>query len=388
MRPIHSAVKSFINTRSYSNSIVPLEYGAANSISGGNAGNQLVNSNYQFNCKLVRIDENTVYCYNRIGEDTGNFQADVTPRLGSMVKRKFDIPTKTWSAADVVVYSAPIDWTVHSFKPYIVNGSIWIYATKLVRSTYPQTTGCTNSLFKSTDGLIGESFTETSLGINEQFLDIWALCTAQNGSKFLIVGNGNPNLQILRSTDGGNTFTVDSSVDMHPGSNHVTEGQFIQLDESPNVIIGVLRDNNGNNLLQTTSSDWGLTWSNPITNTGLGAATGAKVTPKILRAANNPNSVVMYFNDRGIGNRNRLSGVTPISEFISNIQRTTSFIGTQSTQGNGDFLEIDKNNQIYLVVTYLSVTNPSGVPSANNTNTVWWLWQDLYTKSLSPVPYV
>ena len=387
MQNIHKAIKPLLDTKTYTNSAVPQAYSGANVVSGGTTGNVIVNANYQFNCKLVKIDDNTIYCYNRLGEDIANFNTVVTPMLGSIVKRVFDVPSKSWSSSDIVIYNAPTQWSIQSFKVHVVDGSIWIYATKFVRANYPSANGCVNVLFKSTDGLIGESFTETSIGFDGQFLDIWFLGTAQNGSKFLIVANGAPTLQMLRSTDGGNTFTQDLSVNFNTGTTYITEGQFIQLQETPNVIIGVLRDNKNNYLLEQVSNDYGLTWSNPIISTGLGASGGNKVTPKIIRAANNPASVVLYFNDRGTGNRSCMSGITSIANFKANVHNPVYLLGTGYSQGNGDFLCIDEKKQLYLVVTYLAYPNASGVPSPSNTNTIWFLFQDNYTKSLSPTPY-
>lgn len=373
---MHAAASQTLAGMTYRNVITPTNYTNANIQVGGVSGGVVDNQNYQFNGRLVRVGQQ-VYLYSRIGQDY-----DYVEPAGAITRAVFDIPSRSWVEGPVVVFDQGAEWMVYSQFWQVRDGRLWCYFSRTQRDAWEDLAAAEFMLMRSTDGLVGKTFETPILLGRFGHADICGIIDgAPDGSiKYMVLGGSAPRIKFLRMSPDGLSVSTDNVPTVSYGARLMTEGQFINVDRSGRVI-GVMRDNNGSELLYTVSSDWGATWT-PIASTGLGASTGAKVTPKLLKAAGRPNNLFAYFNDRGAGLLCFVSGHNPVDSAFSGAWNNEWQLGDLWSQGNGDSIVIDEARHEYLIFT---AKHTADTPT--QTDTRFWVLRDGYEKTLYPNPW-
>lgn len=377
MLTIHPAAKSALDGLTNSNVITPNTGAAISVLSGGADGNAVVNTEYELGYKYTKPNDNTINVYARTGQD-GTVQ---TVGNGAIVVRTFDIPSASMLSDRIQIWYDAI-WAVYEYMVWDRPNDVWIYLAERARGS-SENSAVRFSLLKSTDGKVGRSFsrakvldyvaTNAALQIPLSFVKAGAGGTGD----YIVLGVGQPaGLRLANILPDGDWGTPSVIV----LTNGISEGSFINAP-TPGTILGVYRNDSGNSLLAAYSTDFGATWTSNI-STGVGAATGAKPTPTLLKCANNPNRVITLFNDRGSLNNDRGSGLNPISAVLANTWNSTITINGTATQGNGQLVEIGKSTSKYLYCVPKEVGS-----SPVLTDLRWWVLQENYTKSVSPNPW-
>lgn len=400
MKAIHSAVKANLDTKAYTNSISLNAYSSANNISGANSGNNIAGdgTTYQYARTIVNTENGKVLMFTFIGEDNDGLYP-----AGSIARYEFDINSLAWSSQHQVIFNAAswtppspyANWIVHDHEAYKVGDKLRIYFSANDRANLAQPDSA-DFMIESTDGLVGKTWTAPvnvipwhTNGVPTHGASLISSGTA--GFSWLMVVGDTTSIACyameVNDTTGLPTG-VRKTVIGNAGFT-VGEGDFVRIDA--NRVLGVIRNNAGSGLYMVTTTDnfataGTLTLMKDAGNNTIGAATGAKVTPKINLCINNPDNVVVYFTDRGDGNRTKLSKAS-ITNAFANVWDAATYLGTIANQGNSAMHAIRTKRTTYLCVSSLQKNNVSGIPSSHYTDIIWWLWQDIYTKSISPVPY-
>lgn len=401
MKSVNSTLQSALATKTYTNVISMNAYSSSNNISGGNPGNNIAGdgTTYQYARTIVNTENGKVLMFTFIGEDNNGLYP-----AGSIARYQYDIQSNAWSAEHPIIFNAAswlpapspyADWIVHDHEAYKVGNKLRIYFSANDRANLAVSNSA-DYMIESTDGLVGRTWTAPV-----EVIPWHTNGVPTHGAS--LISSGTPGiswLMVVGDTTSIACFAmeVNDATGLPTGVRRtvigsagftVGEGDFVRIDA--NRVIGVIRNNGGSGLYMVTTTDNFATPGNLVLmrdaslNT-IGAATGAKVTPKINLCANNPSSVVAYFTDIGDGNRTKMVKATVTNAF-ANVWDSTAYLGTIANQGNSAMHAIDIANSTYLCVSSLQKTNASGIPSANYTDIIWWLWKDLYTKSISPAPW-
>lgn len=372
---ISAALDSNVTPRSYV--LTPSITSSSNLVSGsaGN-GNVATQTQYMWHDEYACADtgwtKETQTCedvllFHTTGSDA-QLTAGVTQPTGDILMRHYTKSTNTMSASPATIWTDATYYTAGLWVQRNAGESfLRVYFMKFPRADggylnqYPAL-----FMMKSTD-LTGATWgtpvavTSSAYGIFSGFLD-----TANPSVKiFPLIDGSNNKVTFLSTSDGGDTFNPIpySSINYTLGA----EGRCVNENGGARVIC-VFRKNSGDYLLQTVSSDYGLTWT-PLFSTGMGAATGAKVVPVLIQSAGMPDYVTAYFYDRG-DNRLKISSPTLFSNAYAGHWATEYLIGTAS-QGNGGIFAIDATKHQYIVST-----NKENLP---NTDMNWWKFKDIFT---------
>lgn len=354
-------------------------WSARNLVSGaaGN-GNVLSNTAYMWADRYTCADPGwtaisqtcqNVLLFQAVGADDQKSVPNNVSPVGDIVMRTYTASTNTMASSTSTV------WTDPSFG---VGGGLWVRRNpgeSFFRVYFPEynrsTAAAVNNLFmiKSTD-LTGTSWSSPVVAITTvSGVNPFCWLNSPNAGQyyFLIAGASSGKTVLYLTTDNGDTFSQYSTI---PNTTTNTiEGMCVNDPSGTGEMICIYRTNlgSGNFLLETTSPDWGLTWTN-LFSTGLGAATGAKVTPNLIPSAGGPLRITAYFYDRG-DNRLKISGPTLFSNAYNNNWIPIYLLGT-SSQGNEGIFAIDYANHKYVMST------PTGTEPTNAMN--WWVGKDIY----------
>lgn len=309
----------------------------------------------------------TFYVMQTVGSDAQVSTGSAVAPVGDIIMRTYTKSTNTMSDPPVTVWTDATYMAIND--NYILrNPSESFFRFYFFRARRDTPTVTDLCLMKSTD-LTASSWGAPVVIMSNVVASIGGFLNSATSGKQLLVLLGsiiNSSGAIYSTTDNGDTFTYYSTITTTTANNQ--EGEFINAPDGTGKIIGVLRNGAGDFLEQVTSSDWGLTW-NPRISTGLGASTGAKVTPKLKRAAGDLSRVMVYFYDRG-DNRLKVGTPTKFDDAFNGTWLGTYLIGTAS-QGNGSIFPIDFTLRRYIVSTN------TGAEPTNAFN--WWIYKDIYT---------
>lgn len=371
--PIHDSAAARIAAATYTNAF---EF-AAQSITvanGGTAGNTILNPVYEFSYKFTRPSADQINVYARTGEDG---QQSVSG-LGGIVVRTFDIPSRSMLSDRVEVYNDP-DYCVFEHAFWDRPDGVWIYTHERLRSDPSNAAAGRICLIKSTDGKRGRSFAPPIvMPWSDYVLPLGVYPGNATGTEqYFYFGGGSPKgvRRSLVSSDG----TLSAMSSPLTTASGLTEASIVAWPDGR--MLAVIRLDGGGFLQQASSLDYGASWS-AVSSTGIGASTGAKVTPKLLRCLNRPGRLITMFNDRGNGNRDVASSGNPAAGAFAGAWAATSFIGTPATQGNGGGVGIDVERSEYLYCC----ARQTGSPVV--TELRWWTIRDNYlTRVQSPAPW-
>lgn len=324
-------------------------YVNSQTIVGGTTGVVYNNTDYQWHSRLVKVGPDTILNYTSNGFDR-DYDATTNGPLGELFVSTFTISTNSFGPK-TKVYTSPT-YMLHEHVVLLLEDRIRVYMRRTLRSERPNYVYRDVAFIESTDGFVGQSFTEPVICSGMSTLTVFSkpfYGAADKSIMYICSGRG----RMWRSTDGGITFTSVASVPR--GTYNTSECQYLNIDNTGR-IIGVIRDNDGvGSLLMQKSSDWGQTWLSEPIQTGIGAANGIKVTPKIIFAPGHPGRVLVMTNDRG--NTNRLTLATATIEDAWNNIWSPSYtpMTTVNTQGNGDICVIDDVKRTYLCVEHKNI---------------------------------
>lgn len=368
---IHSAVKATLDSRTYTGVITPSAT-TFTIVKGGTGGNIIAGSIYEFSYKPTPVSETTINVYARTGQDGDQFNAG----RGNVSVRSFDIPSRSMLSDRIEVYQ-PATYAVYELGVWVMGGSVWLYTYERLRSDPSNTSLARVCVLKSTDGLVGRAFSAPVVQSFNSLIILHSVINADAGgvNKRAIMGYSNP--QGLHRCEVSANGTFSTPVRLWTLAN-ATEGYAVNADNN-GTVIDVFRVDTGGFLMQSVSTDWGLTFSAPV-STGIGAATKAKPTPYLTLTPNFGNRVTTMFNDRGNGNRDLASALNPVSNVLSATWNATNFIGAPATQGNGNGCVVSVNAR-----EYLYVVAKENLP---NTDLYWWTMKDNFTTyNVPPNPW-
>ncbi len=360
--------------------LTPSTTAAANLVSGaaGN-GNVATQDQYCWHDQYICADANWTK-ESQTGENWLLFQttgsdaqliAGVTQPTGDIIMRTYTKSTNTMQADYSTIWTDATYYT--SGQIVIRNPGESFYRVYFMK--FPRADGSYANqypalfMMKSTD-LTGATWgtpvavTSEAYGIlGTRFID-----TEDPSVKiFPLIRGSNNKPTFLSTSDGGDTFNATPYSDINYTGGE--EATFVK-EQGSGRMIGVFRKNTGDYLLQSVSSDYGLTWS-ALFSTGLGAATGAKVVPVLITSAGFPDRVTAYFYDRG-DNRLKFSSPTLFDDAYTGTWQTEYLLGTAS-QGNGCCAVIDAGKAWYIAST--NKENGGGAFTDQN----WWVIKDIYT---------
>ena len=357
-------LKTIIDSKTYTNVLTPNVSTSFTNTSGGTGGNVILNSVYEFSYKFTQPSASKINVYSRTGEDGQQQDSG----LGTIVVRTFDTTSRTMLDDRIVVYNDP-DYCVFEHTFWDRPDGVWIYTNERLRADVNNAAAGRNCLLKSTDGKIGRAFGApiVQAAVTDYIVPLNVIPDA-GGQNYLYIGKGAP--AGLRRAAVAADGTLSAMSDRLISASGLTEGSIVDLGSG--TFLGVFRLDGGGFLQQASSTDYGATWT-ALSSTGIGAATGAKITPKLLKCMNRPGNLMTMFNDRGSSNRDRGSSNNPIASALSGAWVAPSFIGTPSTQGNGGGvgIDIDRNEYLYCVA------QQTGSPVV--TNLIWWIIRDSYS---------
>lgn len=367
---IQPAIKTILDGATYqpysfpSQSAIGIEQGNGNGV-------QWTNPEYEISYKFVDISESLLNCYVRTGAD--NYQHFAG--FGNVVLRTFDKVNQKFNDDRGYVYQ-PTDYCVFELYPFIYQGSIYIATYERLRSDPTNEALGRNCIIKSNDGLVGRSFNAPVVQSFINYAVPSAFCDGPSGSKYIYYGVQTVGVtglyRALFSADG--TLSGFASVFL----TQLSENSIVNTDNIGGMLC-VYRINTGNRLFQTRSTNYGQTWTAGV-STGLGAATGAKVTPSMHFSKTNPTRLNVAFNDRGNGNRDFITTGTLTTNANSASWRLLStFSTTRSTNGNGEFYPINNQGDCIYIAQSASATNDPN-------NVFYWIFNEGF--NVNPRPWI
>jgi len=367
---IQPRLKTIIDSKTYSNVLTPNAATSFTNTSGGTNGNVILNPVYEFSYKFTQPNSSRINVYSRTGEDGQQQNAG----LGTIVVRTFDTVSRTMLSDRIEVYNDPL-YCVFEHTFWDRPDGVWIYTNERLRSDVNNVALGRNCLLKSTDGKVGRAFGApiVQAAVTDYIVPL-NIIPDENGQNYLYIGKGAP--AGLRRAAVAIDGTLGAMSDRLISATGLTEGSIVDLGGG--TLLGVFRLDGGGFLQQSSSTDYGATWA-ALSSTGLGAATGAKITPKLLKCMNRPGNLITMFNDRGQGNRDRGSSGNPKASALANTWVAPNFIGTPATQGNGGGVGIDINRNEYLYC----VAQQTGSPVV--TNLIWWILRDSYSTKIQKI---
>lgn len=336
---------------------------------GNGNGVQRFNPEYEISYKFTEVSDTVLNCFVRTGAD--NFQH--VAGFGNIVLRTFDKTNKKFNDDRGYVYQ-PSLYCVYELFPFIYQGSVYIATYERLRSDPTNEALGRNCILKSTDGLVGRNF---GAPVVQSFINYSvpsAFCDGPSNTKYLYFGVQTVGVtglyRALFSADG--TLSGFSSVLL----TQLSENSILNIDNAGNMLC-VYRINTGNRLFQTRSSNYGATWTAGV-STGLGAATGAKVTPSMHFSKTNPTRINLAFNDRGAGNRDFVTtGTLATNALTPSWRLLSSFSTTRNTNGNGELYPINEKGDLIYVAQSASATNDPN-------NVFYWIFNEGFNVDRRP----
>lgn len=307
----------------------------------------------------------TWLCFMEEGSDAERNAPPAVQPVGDIVFRTYTKSTNTMGTGVTTAWT-DATYQANEILAYRVPSEsfVRIYFSMATRATPLVNLGI--YCIKSTD-LTCASWGSPVQCISGDIRQPWCFVDLEGGSKALVCGETGAALGgkvTLFSTSDFDTFTQYSQI----SGTSSTNGEGGVVGDGNGRMIAIMRKNTGDFLLQSVSSDWGLTWSS-IFSTGLGASTGAKVKPRLKIAAGYHDRIMPYFYDRG-DNRLKIGTPTKFDDAYLGTWLSTYLIGT-SAQGNGGFEVIDETLLQYIV------SNQSGTEPTNDFR--WWKFKDIYS---------
>lgn len=347
---------------------------SANVVSGGAGGNQIVNTSYYFNGNLSPGNANTIIFIAHDGPDDGE---GPTGGDGVLAQRNYTISTNTWGAK-TTIYDPGAGKNCMAASCFAVGtgGERWCFFSEF--NSGHMSDACVIRRIKSQDYGATWGAPDTIKTYSSAFSQPTNLIVFQNNASRMLLaisGYNSPYLQLLESLDGGVTFPNTKTV--YSGASGLSEMGVINLDDVHG--IAVIRDDAGGRLLAAYSADGLNTWGAPV-STGLGAATGQKVQPRIRFAAGRNDMLELVFYDRG-DSRQKWQSTTLVVNALANLWSATYLLGSSSGRGYGDIISIDVANVKYLV------TNDKEI-SAGQCDQLWFTVKDIYANSLYAAPFM
>ena len=267
---LHDASIQVLNSKTY----VPYNFPSKTQIEiikGTDRAERILNPVYEISYKAVPISNNIVNVYNRTGAD-GYQQLS---GYGEVIYRSFDVINLRFNNDRTLIYSDP-DWAVFEVQAQVINGSIYLFNLERLRSDLSQ---FRNTILKSTDGLIGKTFTPPIIQSYTDYLIPSEAIPDGNNDYWIYYGCESPSgLYRAKLNLSDCTTTLYSRVKA------ITMSECsLAVANLPNRIICVYRINSGNRTLKMLISyDYGATWNIEIDN-GLVEVAGTKVRPKITQ---------------------------------------------------------------------------------------------------------
>lgn len=342
-----------------------LPMGLPNMVSGSLLGNIIDNADYQYGQRLVKFGADTVLMFSYTGED-GDY---TNPGVGNQTLRKYTISTGTWGDLSVIYSDGATSYSRDNFPWINDDGTIFLFFLKWATSN--QDGNASLMMMKSTNAVTFTTPVAILTGIASSPQISAVLNTADPTVKRLCLTSLNvvTKMDLVAASGSPVTGTTSTSA---LGIN-CAEGGYRNVGTGGNVI-GILRVTAGDRLYMTTSPDYGATFTTAV-NTGLGAASGTKVTPCLQLSAGDTGYVVASWNDRGNSNRLNLSPPTLIADALANKWQPGFIFQTMgNTRGNGSFCVLDNVARRYLLVEPQETAD-----SPKQTDTHWFVIQDLRT---------
>ncbi len=368
--PIHTAIKASLDSRTYTNRTYPTGT-SISVIKGGPTSIRVANPVFEISYKLVPISASTINVYCRTGAD--NFQ--YLPGYGEVVCRTFNTSIRDFNNDRTVVYS-DANYCVYEALPWVINGSIFLFTYERLRSDPTNPAVARNCVMVSTDGLVGKSFGPAVVASFTNYVIPSAVITNSDGTLSIIYGAAAAPTGIYKaaiSTSYDGTLTGFAQV----STNVASEGGYLNIDGS-GTVMGLYRFDAGAPLRATKSTNYGVSWT-AFTNT-IGAATGAKVTPKLIRCSGDSTRTIVSYNDRGAGNFDYVSSLNTDASLTSySLRSPARFSDTTNSLGNSSICALSSADRSYLCV----VTSTGSGNSPNNM--YWWIFTD--SVNVIPAPW-
>jgi len=364
---IHAAVKASLDAKTYTARAYPTGT-SISVVKGGPTSVRVTNPVFEISYKLAPVSASTINVYCRTGADTFQYLTG----YGEVVCRTFDIASRDFNNDRAVVYT-DATYCVYEALPWVINGKIFLFTHERLRSDPTNTATARNCVMVSTDGLVGKSFSAAVVASFTNYVIPSSVITNSDGTYSIIYGAAAAPTGIYKaaiSTAYDGTLTGFGQVSTNVGS----EGGYLNLDAS-GTVMGLYRFDAGAPLRAIKSTNWGAAWS-AFANT-IGAATGAKVTPKLIRCAGDATKSIVSFNDRGNGNFDYVSSLNTDASLTANSLRAPARLSdTTNSLGNSSICVLSSADRSYLCVA-------TATGSGNNPNQMFW-W--IFTDSLNVIP--
>lgn len=341
-------------------------YRIENVVSGSTTGNVRSNSSYEYISRLVWDGGDKILDFQHEG---GDLAPD--PK-GVIICREYSISGNSWGS-EVRVYDPGVNESTFDHFPRIYNGTIQMYidiydvgdvfngsSAKMVRIV-SDSLSCNANWSAATTVFNGYAGHPAG----------WFQHPTDSNIQYMPVGgiSGANRLSLLQTSDNGETFTQGPIA--FGSATAFSEAGCVQKPSNLYKMLCVIRDNAGDYVYASSSSDGGQTWTAPY-STGMGSGSGATVTPKLILASGREDRVVLYFYDRGHA-RSVISGPTLFDNAMQNNWIPLYFLSSVANQGNGDIVEYNTGEYRYMITT----ADETG-SDTDPTNTLWWLFKDIY----------
>lgn len=293
--------------------------------------------------------------------------------------RKFNNVTRVWDASDVVVYdNASID----AGDPIgvTINGDIFIFFVKrslaggygdivYMKSTDGGDTWGSETVvttFTGTGGRKGHVHGKVAhLSNGDWMLGYYS----HDGSQTA----GTWEVGVIVSSDDGATWTADKDLIYSPAHGTASFGEISIESAGSNRVIALIRDQTGGAMGQATSTDNGLTWTDPdVDRVNIGTSSGGVKVPYV-EYEENTNQLIAFFEDRNSSaNRVQINLGDADDVFADPDNWDTDFITVDSLFANGytSFAKIDADK--YVGVYYREDVIPNTSSSRNTDDSDAW----------------
>lgn len=371
LREVGVAATTVLSLATYSNVIATTTPAtASNVITGSTTGTSIVNSSYFFSGNLCRMSADKVLFVAHDGVDDGESIND-----GKLSQQTFTISTSSWGSI-TTAYDPGAGKNCLGPQTFSRgNGTLWSFFTEFTTAN-SATTSVLKRMISMDYGVTWAAPTTIKTFVTgfSQATNLLTFANDANRMLLIVSGYASPDIQLLESTNGGTSFPT--TITLYGGGLTLSECSVVNINDTN--LIAVLRDDAGNRLLMSKSVDGGATWSAPA-STGLGAATGVKVQPRIYKAAGRNDRLIVLFYDRG-DSRFKWLSTTTVTNALANTWDATYLLGT-GARGYGDICVIDEINKTYLV------TNDKEI-LAIECDRLWWTVKDIYASSIYPAPFI
>jgi hypothetical protein len=242
---------------------------------------------------LIKVDSDNAIYFFREATDHDNDK-------GKIVGQKYTFSTMTWGTRFDVYDDANANYDVRNASGGVIGSNIYLFLARNNYTSHPTLDYVDVGYIKSTD-LTGTSWSSFSTIENANF-------TGWGSAYSHLVETGTPGkyiqpiygwsgagptyyVQFFETTDSGDTWTLGDTI--YSGSTDYTETSVARINDSK--MVALIRENSGNYVYQSVSSDDGETWSAPEA-TNLGPSSGVKVPYLIYSEPTN--RLIALYKDR------------------------------------------------------------------------------------------